>query len=464
VTEPATLDFSLRHVSRQARFAALYREPDLYRAVLKTYTKSLFFWRKAISRSHDDRTLYDFARRTPQNVDRLHEMLRRGSFHFREGIEVTFRLSSKERSVFIFPWEERIVDLLLYLMLNRHFDAEFSPQSYAYRYRGFGVDACQHRIARRLAALPRPVYFAKRDIASYFPSVDHEILLSGLAQWVDPRDYLFELLEERVRFRYRAMERTETASCGIPFGSAMACFYANFYLTPLDRAMGDLQGVDYYRYADDLLLFSPGRDEALAAMECLDRQFQMLKLESKPSHHQDVAFLGTGDSDDRFRRVMRFRHLGLEYREDGSIGLSRDKSRKIRNLFRFAFRRAGRRLPPDASAESRAQLAVEVARRVIESRTRSVAIIDYYLKHVDDEEQLRQLDRWLAEEVLSFAFRNGHRRGNFRTMPFARLRAMGLPSLRHRRRLLRHGHIESSFFRWRTPERPETTKRPESGH
>ena len=51
--------------------------------------------------------------------------------------------------------------------------------------------------------------------------------------------------------------------------------------------------------------------------------------------------------------------------------------------------------------------------------------------------------------VRAVAFENGHKRGNFRKLPFRRLRAMGLPSLQHRRRLLRHGHLESSFFQMR---------------
>ena len=50
-----------------------------------------------------------------------------------------------------------------------------------------------------------------------------------------------------------------------------------------------------------------------------------------------------------------------------------------------------------------------MAKDVLEHGDRSIAIIDYYLKHVDDEEQLRRLDRWLAEAVLAIAFDNGHK-------------------------------------------------------
>jgi hypothetical protein len=78
---------------------------------------------------------------------------------------------------------------------------------------------------------------------------------------------------------------------------------------------------------------------------------------------------------------------------------------------------------------------------------RNVAILDYYLKHVDDEAQLRRLDRWLAEEVLSLVL-GGHKKGHFARISFEKLRAMGLPSLVHRRRLILRGKIESPFFIW----------------
>ncbi len=179
--------------------------------------------------------------------------------------------------------------------------------------------------------------------------------------------------------------------------------------------------------------------------------FEELRVASKPKAHRDFFFGRTaGHTDGAFEACDRFQHLGLEFRSDGSVGMAREKGRKIRNLFRFAFRRKQKRFRKTRQPMARAQLAVDIARDVVENGFRSVAIIDYYLKHVNDEAQLRALDRWLAEEILAVAFQNGHKKGNFRKLPFRRLRAMGLPSLRHRRRLLRHGHLESSFFQMRT--------------
>ena len=444
------MDLPLPDGHKPARFDRLYSELALYQTLVRAYTKPLFAWRKALSRSHDGRTLYDFARHTPQNAERLHQALREHTFRFRDGIALHYNFNGRARTIYLFPWEERIVDLLLYRMLNRHFHSALSNHCYAYRHRGFGVDFCQRRIGRALARAGGTVYGFKRDMADYFASIDHDILLGMLARWIEPDDYLFDLVQQRVRFRVREDDHVETATRGVAFGTAIACFLANLYLTPVDRAVGSMRGLDYFRYGDDVLALSGDRGVAAEAMTRFDRGVADLELQSKPSHHISFRMSPDTTPDERFPPVRRFRHLGLEFRADGSIGLPRDKFRKLRNLFRFAFRRARRRLRHASTPEQRAEIAVAVARRVIEHGFRSVAIIDYYLKHVDDEAQLRLLDRWLAEEVLAVAFEAGHKKGHFRRISFARLRAMGLPSLRHRHRLLRHGHLTSSFFVWRT--------------
>lgn len=440
------MELSLPPSQRKATFSLLYSELALHQAVLKIYTKPLFFRRNALIMSHDGRTLYDFARHTIPNIERLHAVLTRQEFHFREAIEITLNSKGKRRLVHLFPWEERIVDQLLFLMLNRFFHPLLSSHSYAYRYRGLGLDLCLHRIARAIQQRPRPLYFIKRDVTRYFPSVDHEIMLGLLEGWVDASDYLYQLVRERVKFRVRTAEGTRTAERGIPFGTPIACFLANLYLTPLDRAVTAIPGLAYYRYADDMLAFSSSREAALEAAKRLDAGLAELKLGSKGSQEENWMFTGDRAVEGVFASVPKFRHLGLEFRADGTVGLPRDKGRKIRRLFRVAFRDVTRELMTLPDPEQRIQRLIAVARHVLEQDTAFVAIIDFYLKHVSDEEQLRQIDRWLAEEVLARALRNGHRKANFRTFPFKQLRGWGLPSLRHRRRLLRHGRLKSSFF------------------
>ncbi|MBZ5560820.1 MAG: hypothetical protein LAP13_00205 [Acidobacteriia bacterium] len=471
-------------LERPLRWQDLYREAELYKAAVRVYTKPLFQWRKALSTSTDGKTLYDLAGHGLRSLDALHRALAHERFAFRPAVALHYNFNGKHRTLYISPWEERIVDLLLYRLVNQKLHGWFSPNSYAYRDRTHGLDRCQARIAQVLRAAGGPIYLVKRDIADYFASVNHEILLHQLAGLVERDDYLFGLLAQRVRFRFRDASEEHCAEMGIPFGAAIACLLANIYLTGLDRQIEEIPGLDYFRYADDLLVLSAQRDVALAARVRLEQALADLRLRMKPSHSADLVVtasdsvstavrttsdqpspLGRGcpdlsgrvrgdvppdanpPSDPEFIPTHDFRHLGLLFRAGGGVALSRDKRRKIQNLFRFAFRRGRRRWRKVTDPEARAQAVVAIALETLEKGVRNVAILDYYLKHVDDEAQLRLLDRWLAEEVLSLVF-GGHKKGHFRRISFAQLRAMGLPSLVHRRRLIRRRKIESPFFIW----------------
>jgi hypothetical protein len=195
-------------------------------------------------------------------------------------------------------------------------------------------------------------------------------------------------------------------------------------------------------------MLSCDRDAAIAAAETVDLGLGALRLCTKASHQADLVVAEMQQGDSRFASTSAFRHLGLLFRASGKVALSRDKCRKIENLFRFSFRRTRRRWRKIDDPNERARSLAAIAAETIEKGVRNVAIIDYYLKHVEDEEQLRLLDRWLAEEVLSLVF-GGHKKGHFRRISFATLRAMGLPSLVHRRRMIRNGCIESTFFVWK---------------
>ncbi len=437
-----------RMPTRLIRWRDVYREAELYKAAVRVYTKPLFLWRKALNVSTDGRTLYDLAARGLNGLGTIHRQLQNEQFQFRPSVGLKYNFNGKRRTLFIPPWEERIVDLLIYRLLNRRLHHWFSTSSYAYRDHTFGLDGCQSRIAAVLRCANGPIYAVKRDVSDYFPSVNHEILLRQIAEHIDPNDYLFQLLTERVRFTYQDETGSHRATIGIPFGCASACLFANLYLTDVDRAIESIPEVHYFRYADDLLVLSASHEGATAAADRLHIGLADLALSTKASHEQNLV-LSTKlrEFDGRFHPIRALRHLGLQFECDGGVSLSRDKQRKIRNLFRFAFRRSRRRWSKIHDARERARTLAGIAAETIERGVRNVAILDYYLRHVTDTSQLRMLDRWLAEEILSLVF-GGHKKSHFAKISFEQLRKFGLPSLVHRHRLIRHRKIDSPFFIW----------------
>jgi len=168
----------------------------------------------------------------------------------------------------------------------------------------------------------------------------------------------------------------------------------------------------YFRYSDDmLLLLSQDREEALRAAEFLEAGLAALHLRTKPSHRADLVLGSKIDTDACFTLTNHVRHLGLLFHVDGDVSLSRDKRRKIQNLFRFAFRRSRRSWRKITNPEERARTLCAIAAWTAEKGVRNVAILDYYLKHVTHTRQLELIDRWLAEEVLSLVF-GGHKKGH----------------------------------------------------
>jgi len=433
---------------RLLRWRDVYREAELYKAAVRVYTKPLFLWRKALNVSTDGKTLYNLAARGLNGLATIHEQLRAERFHFRPSVGLKYNFNGKRRTLYIPPWEERIVDLLIYRLLNRRLHQWFSTSSYAYRDHTFGLDRCQSRIRAVLRSARPSVYLVKRDISDYFASVDHEILLRQLENHIAPDDYLFEIICERIRFDYQDEAGQHRAAMGIPFGCASACVFANVYLTDLDHEIESVPDVHYFRYADDMLMLSPSREGALLAKERMLDGLNRLRLTTKASHQADFVLTEMPASPDlHFQRVVAFRHLGLQFGCNGSVSLSRDKRRKIQNLFRFAFRRARRRWKKISDPRERARTLIAIACQTIDQGVRNVAILDYYLKHTTDVSQLRLLDRWLAEEILSLAF-GGHKKGHFAKISYQELRRYGLPSLVHRQRLILHRKIDSPFFIW----------------
>src|SRR5262249_47591794 len=158
---------------RLLRWRDVYREAELYKAAVRVYTKPLFRLRKALNVSTDGRTLYDLAACGLSGLAAIHEQLRAERFHFRPSVGLKYNFNGKRRTLYIPPWEERIVDLVIYRLLNRKLDYWFSPSSYAYRDHTYGLDRCQSRIRTVLRATRCPVYLVKRDISDYFASVNH---------------------------------------------------------------------------------------------------------------------------------------------------------------------------------------------------------------------------------------------------------------------------------------------------
>jgi RNA-directed DNA polymerase len=180
---------------------------------------------------------------------RLQDELQSSSY--RPGVYHYFTIQDpKERVIAVAPVRDRVVHHAIVRVLTPIYERVFIFDSYATR-PGKGTHAA---IRRAQSFLRRWQFYLKTDIAKYFDSVDHDILLTLLRCKLKDR-LLLELLERIIR-------NTPVPGKGLPIGNLTSQFLANVYLDPLDHELKDVLGLrGYIRYMDDLVLFSDSKPE-----------------------------------------------------------------------------------------------------------------------------------------------------------------------------------------------------------
>jgi RNA-directed DNA polymerase len=163
--------------------------------------------------------------------------------------------------------------------------------------KGRGVAKASVRFAQTMASQYR--YVARFDIRSYYESMNHAVLLTLLEETdIDTESY--ELVRD-----YLSLPDTELTGCGMVAGGSISPLLGAVYLTPLDRAMERRHDIRYQRYMDDYLIFAPTRHKLKAALRCMYRVLEQLKLTVHPDKryigktHRGFDFLGYRIHPDR---------------------------------------------------------------------------------------------------------------------------------------------------------------------
>lgn len=175
----------------------------------------------------------------------LERELRAGTY--RTGAYRTFYVSEpKRRLVAALPFRDRVVQHALVAVLEPIWEREFIHHSYACR-PGRGMHAGADIAERWVRATQRAhgqVYALKLDVAGYFASIDHGVLLG--------------LLRRRIgcaRTLALCAEILGSWSSGLPIGNLTSQLWANIYLHELDRfAKQVLRASRYARYMDDVVI------------------------------------------------------------------------------------------------------------------------------------------------------------------------------------------------------------------
>jgi RNA-directed DNA polymerase len=221
-------------------------------------------WRNGGSAGADEQTVAHFARRTQEELERLHEQLRHGTYRpqpvRRAWID---KPGSKEKRPLGIPAvRDRIVQGALRHVLEPIFETEFAEHSYGFR-PGRGAKDALRRVDALLKA--GQVWVVDADLKSYFDTIPHQRLLALVKERVaDGRVMALveRFLQAGVMEEGKGWRPTEQ---GTPQGGVISPLLANLYLNPLDQQMA-AKGWEMVRYADDFVILCGSQVQAQAAL------------------------------------------------------------------------------------------------------------------------------------------------------------------------------------------------------
>jgi RNA-directed DNA polymerase len=235
----------------------------------------------------------------------------------------------KVRTLKIPAIRDRVVQGALRLILEPIFEADFQPGSYGYRPNRTAHEALE-RVRGGLNKRLHQVI--DLDLASYFDTVRHDLLLMKLAQRINDDDVMW--LSKSIL--------KAGGKRGLPQGSVIGPLWANVFLNEIDRMLeraqeatkqGPYEVVRYTRFADDLVVLCSSHPKAAHWAAVVEKRLreELGKLDLTVNEEKTRTLdFGTGEP---------FDFLGYTFRwvdQDGKPGekmvLSRPRKKKRTQL------------------------------------------------------------------------------------------------------------------------------------
>jgi RNA-directed DNA polymerase len=204
---------------------------------------------------------------------------------------------------------DRVVQGALTLILEPIFEADFHDGSFGYRPKRT-VQQAVDRVAE--AIVRNKTRGIDIDLAAYFDSVRHDLLLAKVARRVNDREILHVL----------KLILKASGTRGVPQGGVMSPLLSNIYLTEVDAMLerakaatrnGAHTYVEYVRYADDLVILVNNDRRQDWLVEAVGRRLreELAKLDVQLNEEKSrIVDLSRGES---------FGFLGFDFRRVRSL-------------------------------------------------------------------------------------------------------------------------------------------------
>jgi group II intron reverse transcriptase/maturase len=163
-------------------------------------------------------------------IGRIIEAVRHERFRFQPARRVYIpKKNGKKRPLGLPSWSDKLVGEVIRLLLEAYYEPRFSDYSYGFR-PGRGCHTALREVANRWTGT---TWFIEGDISDCFGSLDHEVLLSVLAEKIHD-NRLLRLIRQMLDAGYLEDWVWHATLSGAPQGGVVSPILSNIYLDRLD--------------------------------------------------------------------------------------------------------------------------------------------------------------------------------------------------------------------------------------
>ena len=317
---------------------------------------------------------------------------------------------NKKRIVYQYSKEETyILKFITYLLYE--YDYLFSNNLYSFR-QNISVKNAINDIKKDKI---NDNYSYKVDIKNYFNSININKIIKELEKDIEKDAYQFIkdiLLNKYIIYKNDIFEEQKGIMAGVPISS----FLANYYLKDIDKYFYD-NNINYYRYADDILMSSPNKKE-------LENHIKYIKKELKKkdlSINQEKEYFYEPNTPIEF---LGFSILNQE------IDISSNSIKKIKGKIKRSSKSIRRwMLKKNIKVEpSIKTMTKKFNKKFLGKEDNELSWKYWYFPLITTTKSLKIIDEYMQQE-LRYLITGKHNKKNYEIVPYDLLKKCGYKSL-----------------------------------